>query len=173
VRRAVHEPGDLHGLKVRVPPSDIFIEFCRVLGANPTPLPFGEVYSALQTHLIDGAENNMRSFHSTRQFEVARHWSETQHSHAPDVLLMSGARLASLSTADRLLLQDIATESVGYMRSLWDQAEATSRAAVQAAGVQINAVNMPAFRAVAEPFLRDWLNDPADMALYRSIRSLA
>jgi TRAP-type C4-dicarboxylate transport system substrate-binding protein len=71
------------------------------------------------------------------------------------------------------LLQDIATESVGYMRSLWDQAEATSRAAVQAAGVQINAVNMPAFRAVAEPFLRDWLNDPADMALYRSIRSLA
>lgn len=173
VRRAVHEPGDLHGLKVRVPPSDIFIEFSRVLGANPTPLPFGEVYSALQTHLIDGAENNIRSFHSTRQFEVARHWSETQHSYAPDVLLMSAARLERMKAADRLLLQDIATQSVAYMRTLWDDAEAKSRAAVQAAGVQINEVNLPAFKAKAEPFLRSWLSDPADLELYRAIRGLA
>ena len=55
VRRPVHEPADLHGLKIRVPPSDIFIATVAALGGNPTPLPFGEVYSAMQTHLIEGA----------------------------------------------------------------------------------------------------------------------
>lgn len=173
VRRAVHEPGDLHGLKVRVPPSDIFIQFCRVLGANPTPLPFGEVYSALQTRLIDGAENNIRSFHSTRQFEVARHWSETRHSHSPEALLISRQRLERMPARDRQLLLDVATESVAYMRVLWDKAEADSRAAVSAAGVQINEVNEPAFRAAAAPFVHGWLRDPADVELLRSIRGLA
>ena len=173
VRHAIHEPRDLHGLKVRVPPSDIFIQFCRQLGANPTPLPFGEVYSALQTRLIDGAENNIRSFHSTRQFEVARYWSETRHSYSPEALLISRQRLERLPAGDRQLLLDIATASVPYMRTLWDEAEARSRAAVLADGVQINAVNEQAFRDAAAPFVRGWLRDPADVELHRAIRSLA
>lgn len=173
VRHAIHEPRDLHGLKVRVPPSDIFIQFCRELGANPTPLPFGEVYSALQTHLIDGAENNIRSFHSTRQFEVARYWSETRHSYSPEALLVSRQRLERMSAGDRQLLLDIATASVPYMRTLWDEAEAKSRAAVLADGVQVNAVNEQAFRSAAAPFVRGWLRDPADVELHRAIRSLA
>ncbi|HWJ04427.1 MAG TPA: TRAP transporter substrate-binding protein [Steroidobacteraceae bacterium] len=173
VRRPVHEPADLHGLKVRVPPSDIFLDFCRVLGANPTPLPFGEVYSALQTHLIDGAENNIRSFHSTRQFEVARYWSETAHSYSPEALLISRARLDRLEPRDRHLLTDIATASVPYMRQLWDEAEAKSRAAVIADGVRINAVDTAAFHAAAAPFVQTWLRNPEEQALHRAIRSLA
>jgi tripartite ATP-independent transporter DctP family solute receptor len=173
VRRPVHEPGDLHGLKVRVPPSDIFIEFCRVLGANPTPLPFGEVYSALQTHLIDGAENNIRSFHSTRQFEVARYWSETAHSYSPEALLISRSRLERMEPRDRHLLTDIATASVPYMRKLWDEAEAVSRAAVTADGVRINAVDTAAFHKAATPFVRGWLREPTEVALHDAIRSLA
>jgi tripartite ATP-independent transporter DctP family solute receptor len=173
VRRPVYVPADLHGLKIRVPPSDIFIQFGRVLGANPTPLPFGEVYSALQTHLIDGAENNVRSFHSTRQFEVARYWSETRHSYSPEALLVSDARLARLAPGDRALFTDIATASVAHMRRLWDEAEATSREAVMGDGVQFNAVDEKAFRAAAAPFVTGWLQDPADAALFRSIRSLA
>jgi tripartite ATP-independent transporter DctP family solute receptor len=173
VRRPVHEPRDLHGLKVRVPPSDIFLQFCGVLGANPTPLPFGEVYSALQTHLIDGAENNIRSFHSTRQFEVARYWSETAHSYSPEALLISRARLERMAPRDRALLTGLATESVEYMRKLWDRAEAESRAAVIAAGGKFNAVDTNAFHAVAAPFVRGWLRDAADVELHRAIRSFA
>jgi tripartite ATP-independent transporter DctP family solute receptor len=173
VRRAIHVPDDLHGLKVRVPPSDIFIALASALGANPTPLPYGEVYSALQTHLIDGAENNLRTFHSTRQFEVARYWSETRHSYAPEALLMSRRRFESLDARDRELLLAAVEESVSYMRVLWDGQEAKSRAAVVESGVKINEVDQAAFRAAAGPLLSRYLADADAMSLYRSIRDLA
>ena len=76
-RRALNTPADMHGLKIRVPASDIFIRLIRLLGANPTPLSLGEAFSALETRLIDGAENNIRSFHSSRHFEAAGFWSQT------------------------------------------------------------------------------------------------
>ena len=131
MRRPVHEPADLHGLKIRVPPSDIFIAAGRARSArNPTPLPFGEVYSALQTHLIDGAENNWRTFHTSRQFEVARYWSQTEHSYSPEALLMSRRTFDALSPRDReIVLEAARDESVPYMRALWDEMEAESRAA--------------------------------------------
>ncbi len=173
VRRPIVVPADLAGLKIRVPPSDVFIEFGRALGANPTPLAYGEVYSALQTHLIDGAENNIRSFHSSRQFEVARHWSETRHSYSPEALLIGKERLASLASADRELLREAARESVPFMRRLWDAAEATSRAAVLADGVKINEVDSAAFRRLTAPVLERHLQAPELRELYRSIRDVA
>ena len=71
-QHAIRVPADLHGLKVRVPVSDIFIRMLRLFGANPTPLSLGEVFSGLETRMIDGAENNIRSFHSSRHFEAAQ-----------------------------------------------------------------------------------------------------
>ncbi len=97
VQRPVHEPADLHGLKLRVPPSDIFIALGRALGVNPTPLSYGEIYSALQTHLIDGAENNWITFDTSRHFEVARFWSQSEHSYSPEALLMCRSRFDALS----------------------------------------------------------------------------
>ena len=129
VRRPVHEPADLHGLKIRVPPSDIFIAAIAALGGNPTPLPFGEVYSAMQTHLIEGAENNWRTFHTSRQFEVARYWSQSDHSYSPEALLLSKRTYDALSPRDREIVVEAARESVPYMRTLWDKMEAESRAA--------------------------------------------
>ena len=90
----------MRGLKMRAPQSDIFLDTIRAMGANPTPLTFGAVFSSLQTHLIDGAENNWPSYQSSRQFEVARFWSQTEHSFAPDALLMSKASLERLSAVD-------------------------------------------------------------------------
>jgi tripartite ATP-independent transporter DctP family solute receptor len=173
VRRPIVTPADLAGLKIRVPPSDVFIEFGHALGANPTPLPYGEVYSALQTHLIDGAENNVRSFHSSRQFEVARFWSETRHSFSPEALLISRERLDSLEPADRELLRASAIESVPFMRALWDEAEASSRAAVLADGVRVNDVDTAAFRKRTAPVLERHLRAPELNALYRAIRDVA
>ena len=153
VKHPVHEPKDLRGLKIRVPPSDIFLEMARALGANPTPLPVNETYSALQTRLIDGGENNWRTFHSSRQFEVARYWSQTEHSFSPEALLMSRRSFDALSAADRELVLAIAQDSVPYMRSLWDVMEADSRRAVLAAGVQANEADRAAFRSAAQPVL--------------------
>lgn len=173
VRRPIFEPADLLGLKLRVPPSDVFLGLLRDLGANPTPLAFGEVYSALQTHLIDGAENNIKSFDSSRQFEVARFWSETRHSYSPEALLISRRRFDSLAPADRERLRALASDSVPRMRTLWDAAERASRDKVVAAGVRINEANLAAFRRATEPLLRRELADPARRAVYHAIRSFA
>jgi tripartite ATP-independent transporter DctP family solute receptor len=146
VRHPIEKPSDLHGLKLRVPPSDIFISMVRSLGANPTPLSYGEVYSALQTHLIDGAENNWRTFHTSRQFEVARYWAQSEHSYSPEALLLSKRCFDTFPVADQELIRSAATQSVPYMRELWDRAEAESRARVIAAGIQASEVDRVAFR---------------------------
>jgi len=173
VHRPIVEPADLHGLKVRVPPSDIFLQIGRALGANPTPLPFGEVYSALQTHLIDGAENNWRTLHTSRQFEVARFVSLTEHSHSPEALLMSRRTFDALSPSEREIVLRAATESVPVMRELWDRMEADSRQFVLNNGVQANAVNMEAFRKAAEPVVTATLQDARLRKLYEDIRAAA
>lgn len=173
VRRPVHEPRDLNGLKMRVPPSDIFIELARALGANPTPLPYGEVYSAMQTHLIDGAENNWRTLHTSRQFEVARYWSGTEHSHSPEALLMSKRTFDALTPGDQELLSETARESIPYMRALWDRMEEESRKQVIDAGIEISEIDMTAFRRAAEPMMKRYLRSVAIQSLYEQIRALA
>jgi len=172
-RRAVHVPEDMHGLKVRVPRSDIFLEMLHVMGANPTPIPFGEVFTGLQTHLIDAAENNWSTFQSTRQYEVARFWSETEHCHSPDILLFSKTRYDAMSGADRDLLRDKARESVGIMRGLWAEKQARARQIVLDAGVAANTVERAAFRVAVEPMRHRFAQDEAIGALMRGIESEA
>jgi len=173
VRRPVLTPADLHGLKMRVPGSDIFLDFVRALGANPTPLPVGDSYSALQTHLIDGAENNWQTFHSSRQFEVAKYWSQTEHSHSPEALLLSRKTFESLSAADRELLLAVAQESVPYMRGLWDRMTVDSREAVLRAGVQAVDVDRAPFVAAVQPVLKKYLQDAELARLHGLVRTLA
>ena len=172
-RRPLHKPADLVGLKLRVPPSDIFIALIRLLGGNPTPLPYGQVFSALETHLIDGAENNLRSFHASRHFETARYWSQSGHSYAPDALLISKRTLDAMTSSDRALLTDAARASVKIMRDLWDTSEAESRRALETAGVKMNAVDPDAFRKAAEPLVRELLRDPQLRRLHDAIRAAA
>jgi TRAP-type C4-dicarboxylate transport system substrate-binding protein len=115
----------------------------------------------------------MRSFHSSRHFEAAHYWSESQHSYAPDILLMSRRSLEALSPADRQLLLELARQSVQVMRREWDASEDKAREAVLAYGVKANAVDMPAFREAAAPLLRDYLKQADIAALHRRIRDFA
>nr|WP_083468441.1 TRAP transporter substrate-binding protein [Stenotrophomonas pictorum] len=172
-KHPIVEPRQLHGLKLRVASSDIFLQLMRLFGANPTPMSLGDTFSGMETHMIDGAENNMRSFHSSRHFEAARYWSQSEHSYAPDILLMSRRSLEALSPADRGLLLELARQSVQQMRSAWDASEDKARQAVLAAGVETNAVDMAAFRAAAAPLLRQYLQQPEIAALHRRIRDFA
>ncbi len=172
-RHPVRTPEDLKGLKIRVPPSDIFMSLARALGANPTPLSYGEVFSALQSGLIDGAENNWPSFLSSRQFEVARYWSQTEHSYSPEALLMSQSRYLALSSRDRDMVLQAARDSVAPMRAHWDRTEAEARQRVIASGVQEIDVDRQAFRRAAEPMLHQFLQQPELKRLYQRIRDLA
>jgi len=173
IKHPIKQPSDLHGMKMRVAASDIFIKLVRLLGANPTPMSLGETFSAMETHMIDGAENNMRSFHSSRHFEAARYWSETRHSYAPDILIMSRDSFLSLTPSDRELLLRVARESVPVMRAKWDSSEGAARKAVLDYGIQINDVDLDAFRKAAQPLLDEYHQKPEIEALYRRIRDLA
>jgi len=173
IKHPIHEPRDLHGLKIRVPVSDIFIRMLRLFGANPTPLALGEVFSGMETHMIDGAENNIRSFQSSRHFEAAHYWSQSEHSYAPDVLLMSQRSYESLAQHERTLVTDLARESVQVMRRLWAESESIARRTVVEAGVRFNDVDIPAFRRAAQPLLTQYRRDAVIDDLYARIRALA
>jgi tripartite ATP-independent transporter DctP family solute receptor len=135
--RPVRTPADLRGMKIRVQTSDLWIDLVRALGANPTPLPFGEVFTSLQSGVIDGAENNFPSYESTRHFEVARFYSTTEHSNVPEVLAVSRQRWQRLNEQERTILRDAARESATYQRQLWAERERVSRQRVEAAGVTV------------------------------------
>jgi len=172
-RHPVHEPKDLRGLKIRSPQSDIFLEAIRAMGANPTPLTFGIVFSSLQTRLIDGAENNWPSYQSSRQFEVAPHWSQTEHSYSPDALLISKERLDRFSAADRDLIRDVARRSVAVMREHWDKRSAEAQAQVLQAGVKIAQVDKAAFAKSVEPVLQKYLKDSKLKSLFERATAVA
>jgi len=171
--RVVREPGDLKGLKIRVPPSDMFVSLIRALGANPTPLSYGEIFSALQTKLIDGAENNWTTFQTSRHFEVARFWSQSEHSYSPEAVLMSKRRFQKLTGRQQELVRTAAAQSVPYMRTLWDSSEAQARAAVEKAGIRATPVNRAAFQKVAAPIVESYMKDPQLQRIYQEIRAVA
>ncbi|MCF4099346.1 TRAP transporter substrate-binding protein [Maritalea mediterranea] len=128
---------DIEGLKFRVMQSDVFVDMVSALGGNATPLPYGEVYSSIQTGVIDGAENNWPSFESSGHYEVAGHYTLDQHLIVPEVLVMSKKSWDSLSAEDQNLIREAAKDSVPVMRELWEAREKASEAKVREAGVQI------------------------------------
>ena len=171
IRGPIETPSDLAGLKIRSPLSDMVLETLAAMGANPTPLSFGGVFSALETHLIDGAENNLPSFESSRHFETARYWSETEHSFSPDALLMSKTAFDALGPSDRELLKDVARRSVQVMRQSWDARVAEARRVVLDAGVRINRPDPAPFIAAVAPVVRRYTADPVLGRLYSRIQA--
>ncbi|MGD1885628.1 MAG: TRAP transporter substrate-binding protein [Cohaesibacteraceae bacterium] len=135
--RPITSPADMDGLRIRVQNSDLFVATMEALGANATPMEFGQVYEALANGVIDGAENNWPSYESTRHFEVANHYTLNQHSLSPEVLVMSKATWDGLSASDQQLVLKAAALSVPVMRDLWDARVDASRAIVEANGNEI------------------------------------
>lgn len=171
--RPVRAPADLRGMKIRVQTSDLWIDLMRALGANPTPLPFGEVFTSLQSGVIDGAENNWPSYESTRHFEVARYYTTTEHSNVPEVLAVSQQRWRRLSEAERAILRDAARESAAIQRRSWAERETVSRQRVTAAGVTVIEITDRApWSAMMEPVYAKYAADARLAALVRQIREL-
>jgi len=136
-QRPINSMADLEGLSFRVMQSDVFVDMVNALGANATPMPYGEVYSSIQTGVIDGAENNWPSFESSGHFEVAGYYTLDQHLIVPEVLVMSLNSWNGLSGDDQALIRQAARDAVPFMREQWAAREAASEEIVRAAGVEI------------------------------------
>jgi tripartite ATP-independent transporter DctP family solute receptor len=135
--RPVRGLADVKGLRIRVQPSELMADMVRALGAEPVQLPYGQVVTGLSTGLIDGAENNWPSFITTNHFKYARHYSLTEHTMTPEVVVMSLPAWQSLSADDRRIFRDAARESNKFMRTRWMALEEQSRRNAEAAGIVV------------------------------------
>lgn len=127
---------DMKGLKIRVQESSMMMDMVKALGANPTPMAYGEVYSALQTNVIDGAENNWPSYESTSHYEVAKYYVVDEHSRIPEMQIISKQTMDKLSPDDQII-RECAAESAKYERQLWAEREKSSEEKVKAGGATI------------------------------------
>lgn len=166
----VRRPEDLAGLKIRTQSSPVSIRMVNLLGGAATPLAFGELYSALQQGVVDGAENNAPSFYLTRHYEQCAYYSLDEHTAQPDVLLASTHLWERLSAEERRWLQDAADASAQYQKGLWAEATAEAMREVEAAGVEIIRPDKEPFRKAVEPLYEDYrANAPL---VYRTIQEI-
>lgn len=150
--RAVSSPADLAGLKLRTTPNPAHIEAFKILGANPAPMPFSEVYSALQTGTIDGQENPVNHIYASKLHEVQKHLSLTAHAYTAAPLVVNYGKFAKMKPEHQNALRAAAKLSASYERQLNASKEAGSLQAMKDAGVSVvMEPDVAAFRdAVAE-----------------------
>jgi tripartite ATP-independent transporter DctP family solute receptor len=131
---------DLKGLKIRVQQSEINIDFMKAIKASATPMPYGEVFSALQTGIIDGAENNLPSLDSSNHYQEAKNLILDHHQRIPEVLLISKVAWDKLSEEDQKIIKQAALDSVETQRAEWDKYEERSEKKLKDAGVTFTEV---------------------------------
>jgi tripartite ATP-independent transporter DctP family solute receptor len=136
--KPIATPADLAGLKVRVQESKMAINMVRGMGGSPTPVSYGELYTALQQGIVDAAENNPPSFYNSRHYEVCKYYSIDEHTAIPDVVLVSTKVWSELSPEEQVWLQEAADESAAYQTKLWKEAVEEALREVQKAGVDIS-----------------------------------
>ncbi len=160
-KKAINTPDDLKGMKIRVQQSPTTIKMIQALGATPTPMAWGEVYSALQTGVVDGAENNVTALTNGRHGEICKFFSETEHQMVPDVLVISSMRWDSLSKAQQDIIKKAAVDSYEYQKSLWGAFEKVEREKAMAMGVKFITPNKPTFVAKVKPMMDEERKNPA------------
>ena len=147
----VRTPDDLKGLKVRVLPSRTSIEMVEALGGSATPISWGELYTALQQGVVDGAENNPPSYYLSRHYETARYYTLDEHTSVPDLVIMSRPVHDALSEQEREWVRQAMADSVVHQRQLWREASQEALDAVQAAGVEVIRPDKQPFRDAVAP----------------------
>jgi tripartite ATP-independent transporter DctP family solute receptor len=171
--RPVRSIADMKGLRLRVQQSELMSEMIRSLGAEPVELPYGHVLTGLATRLVDGAENNWPSFVTTDHYKHAGHYTLTEHTMSPEVLVMSQKAWEGLSAEDRAIFREAALRSSQFMRAKWRDLEEQSRRKAEAAGVTIvTDLDRKPFEAAMTGIYTRAQRDPAVARLIERIRKV-
>lgn len=160
-KKPVNTPDDLKGSKIRVQQSPTTIKMIQALGGTPTPMAWGEVYSALQMGVVDMAENNVTALTNGRHGEVAKFYSETEHQIVPDVVVMSASRWDALSAPQREIIKQAAVDSYQVQKQLWAEFEKAERAKSVTMGVKFNAPSKQPFFDKVKPMIDEERKAPA------------
>jgi tripartite ATP-independent transporter DctP family solute receptor len=146
----VETPDDIAGRKIRVMKSQTAVKMIAAMGGGATPISWGELYTALQQGVVDGAENNPPSFYLSGHYEVCKYYALNEHTSVPDMLLMSSRIWDTLDAQQQAWLQKAVDDSVAYQRELWRVSTEEALAAVEAAGVIVTRPNKRPFMAAVE-----------------------
>ncbi len=155
-RRPIHKLDDIAGLKLRVIPNAINVDWVKALGANPTPLPFPEVYAALDQKAIDGQENPVTVIAANKFYEVQKHLVLTNHQYNPQSLIFSKKVWDTLSAADHKILLDAGVEAGKYQRQMSREAAGTALETLKKNGMQVTELapaELAKFREAMKPVL--------------------
>jgi tripartite ATP-independent transporter DctP family solute receptor len=155
-KKPIHAPVDLAGMKIRVQNSIMSMKMVQAMGGSPTPVPWGELYTALDQGVVDGAENNSPSFRTSRHYEVCPYYCLDEHTCLPDILIISTRVWSRLSREQQKILQEAADESVQYQRKIWAEAELADLAIVQKQGARIIHPDKAAFRESVRPVWKEF-----------------
>ena len=137
-KKAINAVDDIAGLKLRVIPNAINVDWVKALGANPTPLAFPEVYAALEQKAIDGQENPLSVILANKFFEVQKFLAITNHQYNPQSLIFSKKIWDTLSADEKKILQDAATEAAKFQRQLNRDKAGSDLDALKKAGMQVS-----------------------------------
>jgi tripartite ATP-independent transporter DctP family solute receptor len=170
--KPITHPDDLAGLKIRVMRSITAMEMVKALGGSATPISWGELYTALQSGVVDGAENNPPSLYTSRHYEVCKYYSLDEHTTIPDVLVISQFVWDKLSDQEKEWIQKAADESAVLERKLWAESEKESLEEVQKAGVKINYPDKEPFIEKVQPLLESYRSNEAIYSYIQRIQAV-
>lgn len=154
----IESASDLEGMRIRTQQSEVVLDMMEALGAEPVPMAFEEVYSSLQTGVIDGAENNFPSYgpFGVQHYEVAPYFTLDGHARVPEVVMISQSTWDSLSAEDQAIVREAALASVAVQASLWDDLVTESREAVVEEGSEIFTVDTAEFQEAMDPLYEEY-----------------
>lgn len=159
-KKAIRTPEDLEGLKIRVMNNQMAINMVNSMGGSATPLAYGELYTAIQQGVVDGAENNPPSFVSSNHYEISKYYTLDQHSSVPDVLLIGTKFWNKLSEEEKIWVQEAADESAQAQKQFWSDSVDESMEIAKAAGVEIIIPEKSLFaeksKSVVEEFVKEF-----------------
>ncbi len=146
----INTPADLKGKKVRVLPSRTSIEMVEALGGSATPISWGELYTALQQGVVDGAENNPPSYYLSKHYETAKYYTLDEHTAVPDLLIMSRLIYDGLTNEEETWVKAAVAESIVLQRRLWAEASEEALAEVKKAGCEVIYPDKTPFREAVQ-----------------------
>lgn len=169
--RAIHKPEDLKGLKIRVQQSPIAMEMMAAFGGSAAPVDWGELYTALQSNVVDGAENNTPSITTAFHHEVAKYFIVNEHTMCPDVIIISSATWEKLNEQEHTWLQQAATDATIHQRKLWEEQEKESLQEIKDKGIEIIYPDKKPFIEAAQPMIEKYKQNPVYRDLIEKIQN--
>lgn len=166
----IETPADLKGLKIRVMQSPTAINLIKSLGGSPTPVSWGELYTSLQQGVVEGAENNLPSFYTSRHYEICKNFSMDEHSAIPDILVISTLIYDKLSSEEKEWINEAAQEASVKQRELWEIAEKEALEAIKEEGVNVTYPDKELFKEKSSHIIKNLKTE--EPALYNTIQEI-